>query len=81
MPLQVDHRVEEDMPVEARVSQAKTALDAYERAHDRGEDTETVISDLLADLMHFCDQAKTFAWQTVLDRAEHHHHVEREIGR
>lgn len=81
MTQQPDPRIEQEIPIVRRCAHAKTALDEYEIKHDKGVDTETIVSDLLADLMHFCDDAKTFDWQKVLDRASLHYNAEREVER
>jgi len=41
-----------------RAAWAALAMDAFKDATNmHGEDNETIISDLLCDLMHFCDEA------------------------
>jgi len=39
-----------------RAQRAARVLTDYKRRHDPGEDAETVLTDLLADLLHYCDK-------------------------
>lgn len=55
---------------------AKVALDRYEQDHDRGADTETLMVDFLADLMHLAAmEGKEF--DDLCARAAVHYEAER----
>lgn len=44
--------------LESKAARAKTALDVYERKHDQGADTQTLVADFLADTMHLLGEEK-----------------------
>lgn len=58
-----------------RSERAYRLLLIYEQQHDEGEDHETAVSDLLADLMHLCDDYG-IEWEEVTRRAAMHHEAE-----
>lgn len=55
---------------------AKTALDRYEQEHDRGADLETLVVDLMADLMHLAAE-EGLRFDSLLDLATTHYETER----
>jgi hypothetical protein len=62
---------------QARTKWAGTALDAYRR--ETGCDTEDSLTDLLADLMHWCDRSDV-DFAATLHGARGHYDVERTEG-
>ena len=52
------------------------AVDAYRAAHEPGEDDHTVISDMLADLMHL-SAVRGLDWDAMLRKARTHAEAER----
>lgn len=61
---------------EERASWAQRAIDAFEVATNmEGEPLETVVGDLLANLMHLCD-AEDLDFGHLLARARYNHEAE-----
>ncbi len=57
-----------------REARGVAVLDRYTAEHDRGEEPEAALSDLLADLMHAGRGRYNF--ETALDRARGHFYAE-----
>lgn len=52
-----------------RADWAKNAIDAFiDATHMGGEDDDTIIGDLLVDLMHYCHQNR-IAFDPIIDRS------------
>lgn len=69
---------------EMRASAALEALEAYAMAKGdlraAGEDTETILGDLLCDLRHLCDEEK-IDFNLMIARSQMNHQAEVEEGR
>lgn len=64
--------------IQRRSTLAKTAMDSMRSAGDYAEadsDDDTIITDLLANLMHYCD-AKLVDFEACLRMANGHHDAE-----
>lgn len=55
-----------------RVDRGQAVIDQYREHYDEGEDDATVLSDLLADLMHFADFVNE-DFDRALERGRQHH--------
>lgn len=58
-----------------RAERAFRVVDSYRKKHDPEEDNETVLSDLLADLLHFCDE-RNLDFAKIEDTARMHYEAE-----
>lgn len=60
------------------IARGLATLQWYESLFDKGgEDPETILSDLIADLHHLADY-RGLGWFTILNRAQWHYDAERE---
>jgi hypothetical protein len=60
----------------AKADLVVAAVDAYRAAHEPGEEDHTVISDMLADLMHL-SAVRGLDWDAMLGTAQMHAAAER----
>jgi hypothetical protein len=66
----------------ARIARGKAVMDFYRGAYDCDEGDSEVLSDLLADLMHYVEfaydpEAEGLEFDFELERARHHYEEER----
>lgn len=60
-----------------RKNRGREVIERYRKDHDRGEDDTTVVTDLLADLMHAVHGSKEHInWQDRLEAAQEHYRAE-----
>lgn len=58
-----------------KVGRFADLVDIYRERYDVGEDDETTLTDLMADLMHWCD-SRGLEFALVENRAEIHYAAE-----
>ncbi len=69
------HRISAD-ELEQKVELIEDVLHTYQPGYQLGDGVELAISDLLADLMHYCSQ-DAVDFNTCLERAQGHYSEER----
>lgn len=69
--------VEQRAENEHRAERGAEIVGEYRDRWDRDEPTETVLTDLLADLMHFCDTPDAPSFDSMIETARTHHDAER----
>ncbi len=69
------HRISA-VELEQKVEHIESVLHAYQPGYSHNDGVEIAISDLLADLMHYCSQ-DAVDFNTCLERAQGHYNDER----
>ena len=69
------HRISAE-ELQCKVERIETVLHVFQPGYQQNYGVEIAISDLLADLMHYCSQ-DAVDFNTCLERAQGHYNVER----
>lgn len=64
---------------ETRAMRMAVLVRTYALDHDQGEEVPTVVTDMIADLLHYLNERDTY--QNIVDQAVQHYELEAQIWR